>query len=414
MESAKATNLRWRLTALVYVSCALFLIFQGGKASFMLFCILNVLLIYLVLGKWSGISGVKGMRTTTQGSGKENALTAGSRLEVQLHVKIPGVWPIPYVLVRERLLRQGKQSVPFEVSFVPDFKRSGSVFYSTPPLQRGYYRFEETECSTRDIFGLFEHTGRFDSPEPFYVLPQIVSIRHWNQLQRGMKGPFSHAASSRSAKETTQLNGVREYHYGDRLSRIHWNATAKTGEWKSKEFERESIPRTVVVLDRGSFTYAKPERFELAVSVAASLFDFGLRRESSMGLISAGARTEGYEPRPTAEQRKLVMNHLVGVEADGEAGIYRSLMQASSLLAPGSFVVLVTPQEGEEMVKTMQWLDRRGMIPCLIHVDQEGGKPLIPSGSKEWKKLIRAKGWPIYSVRNLQDLPAALEGGGLR
>lgn len=414
METARASNLRWRLTALVYVCCALFLLFQGGKTAFMLFCILNVLIIYLVLGKWSGIGGVTGVRQISVGSGSEGVLAAGTRLEVKLRMKVPGFWPIPYVLVRDRLERQGKQVMPFEVSFVPDFRRSGEVVYTTPPLPRGFYRFEETECSTRDIFGLFEHTGSFTSAAPFRVLPQTVPIREWSRMQRGMKGAFSHTQSSRSAKETTQINGVREYHYGDRLSRIHWNATAKTGEWKSKEFERESIPRTVVVLDRNSYAYGKADRFELAVSAAASLFEYGLRRDTSMGLVSIGARMEGFAPRAGAEQRNLVMNHLIGVEADGDAGIYRALQGAGTLLGQGAFVVLVTPQDGDEIVKTMQWLDRRGMTPALIHLEADPAGPAASGKSAEWRRILQAKGWFAASIRQLQELPAALEGGGSR
>ena len=409
METARAMNYRWRLTGVVYVSCSLYLLFQGGKTAFMLFAILNVLIIYLALGKLSGIGMVKGTRTLAGiGGHQDNVLSAGTRLDVQLHVKIPGIWPIPYVLVQDRLERKGGQSMQFEVSFIPDFRRNGHVQYSTPPLSRGWYSFQPTECVTRDIFGLFEHSGRFESGSTFTVLPQTVPIRYWSQLQRGLKGPYSHAVSHRSAKETTQINGVREYHYGDRLSRIHWNATAKTGEWKSKEFERESVPRTVVVLDRCGNAYGNAERFELAVSAAASLVEYGLRRETAMGLVSVGATADGYQPRSTADQRKLIMNHLVGVQADGTSGLYRSLRQASVLLSPGSFVVLVTPHKGEEVVKTMQWLERSGMTPCVIHLPDSDRQ--AADAQAGWQKLVQVRGWQCYNVRALQELPSALEG----
>ena len=68
-------------------------------------------------------------------------------------------------------------------------------------------------------------------------------------MRSGAKGGFSHASAARASRETTQINGIREFLPGDRLSRIHWGATAKTGQWKSKEFEREALPRTIVLLD---------------------------------------------------------------------------------------------------------------------------------------------------------------------
>ncbi|REJ15205.1 MAG: DUF58 domain-containing protein [Paenibacillaceae bacterium] len=409
MATARAISLRWRLTGAVYLCCTLYLLFQGGKTALMLFVILNVLLLYLALGRLSGIGRVKGERRLGGNAGPHTpVLSAGSKLEVGLDIRIPGFWPVPYVLVQDTLERTGGQPMMFEVSFIPDFRRTGSVHYSTPPLQRGWYTFRKTECVTRDIFGLFEHRGSIDSVQRFTVLPQTVPIRQWNRVERGLKGPYAYAVSNRFSKETTQINGVREYIYGDRLSRIHWNATAKTGEWKSKEFDRESVPRTVIVLDRCGTAYVNADHFELAVSIAASLVEYGIRRETAMGIVSSGATADGFLPRSTAEQRQLILNHLVGVQADGTAGLYRSLRQSPLLIPRGSFVVLVTPHSGEEVVRTMEWLDRSGNTPCLIHLPGERSR----AETSGWQRMLTARGWPVYNVRTLAELPAALEGGG--
>ena len=412
MDILKTKVSRWWLVASLYITCVFYLLFQGGKTSFMVFMIVNVLLVYLILGRWSGVARTQGTRRLQHKGGTGESLPAGTRLEVKLQLRVPGIWPIPYVMVREKLVREGQGEMPFEIPFVPDLRRGGEVSYLTPPLARGNYKFAPTVCSTWDIFGLFEHTGHFSSPGEFRVLPQTIGIRYWRQLNRGMKGPFSHAASSRSSKETTQLNGVREYHYGDRLSRVHWNATAKTGEWKSKEFEREALPRTVVILDRNEQAYPQADRFELAVSVAASLFEHGLRRETAMGLVSVGDTPEGFSPRSTPAQRKVVLSHLVGVAADSPLPLYPALKQAGTLLAPGSFAVLITPQGGEETVKTMQWLERTGLVPCMIYIADDQA-PGAVAQDESWQRLIRSRGWPFYTIRHLQELPGQLEGGGM-
>ncbi|SEN06936.1 DUF58 domain-containing protein [Paenibacillus sp. OV219] len=415
MLTAKATLLRWRLIGLVYITSLLFLLFQGGKTSFMLFCIFNVLLIYLVFGRWSGIAGVTGIRKLGSGTASiaEQSLSAGSRLDVQISVQIPGVWPIPYVLVRDRLTSHSGKTVPFEASFVPSYRRAGSISYTTPPLERGVYRFESTECSTRDIFGLFEHKGSFESSVPFSVYPRTVAIRQWKQLKRGAKGPYSTSASRLAAKETTQINGVREYIYGDRLSRIHWNATAKTGQWKSKEFERESLPRTIVVLDRYVGAYEKPEQFELAVSTAASMLEFGFRRGTAVGLVSIGSRTDGFAPTASPDQRELMMKHLVRVQADGDQPLYRALRQSSAITQAGSFVVVVSPQTGEDTVRAMEWLNRTGVVPVLVHLKPGGTERNNVSDIRtgEWMRLLRRNGIAVHMISTLQELPDVLEGG---
>ncbi|RIE04152.1 DUF58 domain-containing protein [Cohnella faecalis] len=77
-------------------------------------------------------------------------------------------------------------------------------------------------------------------------------------------------------------------HPRDRFSRIHWNATAKTGQWKSKEYEREALPRVVFVLDRNAASYRTPELFELALSTAASLVELSQQKGMQIGFVSAG------------------------------------------------------------------------------------------------------------------------------
>lgn len=410
MNEQKKQRFRKLFIAAVYICSLFYFLFQGGKTSLMLFIILNLLLLYLLLGRYSGIAKVSGSRThSLHGAGSQpDTLVAGSSLDVNVEVRIPGYYPLPYVIVRDSFVRHDGRSFQFETSFVPNWKRSGSISYQTPPLPRGEYRFAETECLAYDVFGLFEHSGSFATASSFSVLPQTIPLRQWSGFQRGIRGPYSHASASRSAKETTQINGVREYHYGDRLSRVHWNATAKTGEWKSKAFERESLPRTLVILDRHSESYNdSPERFELAVSVAASFMEHGLKEDTAMGLLSAGEKVTMLPPRSGLEQRSIAMKHLTSVSADAPYRIYDSLTRSESMIEPGAFAILITADIGSGMIRSMEWLSRKGVTPCLIHI---GAIDDRISGNIAWKGLIRSRGWKLYEVKQLQDLPTALEG----
>ncbi|MWC27556.1 DUF58 domain-containing protein [Paenibacillus sp. MMS18-CY102] len=402
---------RWHIVASLYLGSICYLLFQGGRTAVMLLVILTALILYLILGKWSGIRSVQGERKLGQFGNADGQAISGTSAEVSLSVHVPGYYPLPYILVRDRLFRHDGQSIPFETSFVPNWKRFGEVRYTTPPLKRGLYRFGPTECSTRDVFGMFEHSGSFETGTSFSVVPQTVPLRGWHQIRRGMRGPHSHASAPRAAKETTQINGVREYLYGDKLSRVHWNATAKTGEWKSKAFERESLPRTIVVLDRSTEAYGiRQERFELAVSVAASLIELGMRRETAMGLVSAGEHTAVLAPRSGADHRAGMIRHLTVVEPDASQSLYASLQRLESVWEPGTLVVFVSGAQGDSVMRAMSWLSRKGVSLSYIGIedaDLRGGRMIKAA----WLQALRAKGWSAYSVRQLQDLPAVLEGG---
>lgn len=393
--------------ALLFASSLLFLLFQGGKLAFMVFIIVAMLCLYLALSRWSGIARTAGSRELLNAE-HEAVLEAGTSLAVQIRVHVPGVWPIPYVSVKDRLVRRGGEEHTFEAFLIPDWKRRGEVSYRTPPLRRGFYHFGETDCATEDIFGLFRHTGKLELPHAFGVLPQKAHIRDWKQLHQLFRGMHHHSATTRSHRETTQINGVREYIYGDRLSRIHWNATAKTGTWKSKEFERESLPKTIVLLDRNQKAYRSKEHFELAVSIAASLIDYGGNRDLALGLLSVGKDSKYFEPRLSVSHQKIIANHLIDVEPDGSYTLLDVLRDRTRLFMPGVFFTIISPQTGDAMKQALSWIDQRQMNPCHIWISCE-----VPDAERErWRRGMQANGTMGYAVSSLDELVTALGGRG--
>jgi uncharacterized protein (DUF58 family) len=391
------------------VSAGCYLLFQGGKTSLMLFVILNALGIYLMLGRWSGIGGVQGIRLTDTGEGKSTLLTAGMRLQVKLKMQIPGYWPLPYIIVREKLVRStGGESQLYEMSFVPDYRRRGEVQFETAPLRRGRYQFQRTDCSTRDIFGLFEHRGSFAEPFHIQVLPRTVELKDWRLFRRSQRGVFQHTFTSLWARETTQIDGVREYIHGDRLSRIHWNATAKTGQWKSKEFEREALPRVVFVLDRNSASYVVADQFELAVSVAASLIELTIAKRMPIGFVSSGQTSYWFGEGRSPVTRDEVFQHLVDVESDGKVSLGELLGQVAERYEPGIHIVIIGSSTDEQTVVAMNALESKRMVPSVIHIADKHYQADEIAKFRQWQLLCQAKQWEFCSVSQLDKLPQVL------
>jgi len=380
-----------------------FLLFQGGKLALMLFVIMLILSVYLLLGQWSGIKRTQGARIL-QNVEHSGTLESGSTLGVSIQLQIPGFWPMPYIFVKDNLYHKNGSELAFEATIVPDWRRRGEWEYRTPPLRRGSYSFGSTECVTEDIFGLFEHNGMLKLPHSFVVMPQTVPIREWYQFHQMMKGTNHHSSTTRAVRETTQINGVREYIYGDRISRIHWNATAKTGTWKSKEFEKESLPKSYLVLDRQRNAFPDVEQFELAVSVAASLFQYGAAKSLALGLISTGGDDVYYEPRAGQNQQKAVMQHLIHVEADGAYSLRQVLREKAQNLVPGSFIALITPLYGEALLPIFSWLKQLQLNPCHLWICAE------EQDKDRWLRQLHSLGVTGYAVGSLQELPVVLGG----
>lgn len=392
----------WYVAA-CFVGSLLFALFQGGKLAYMLLMIVSVLCLYLVLGRWSGITSVKGARTLESGRG---SYVAGSSIRVRLQAHIPGFWPVPYVIVNETIVGHQGDHYPFEMTFVPDWKRRGEIVYTTPPLSRGFYRFNETICMTEDIFGLFQHEGKLRIDDTFSVLPKTVPIREWAQLTRLIRGAHDHTVTTKALRETTQINGVREYVYGDRISRIHWNATARTGTWKSKEFERETLPKTIVVLDRQSEGYRHRDDFELAVSAAASIFQYGGARHIALGLISIGKTVTYMEASKSELHHRKIQEHLIGVMADGHLPPEQVIQGYMDRLVKGSFVVFISPRTVQQMSRAVQLLKSRQLNVCHLWIRPNASPDTKGTLSAQLKHLDHT----VMPLFGLEDLPVMLEG----
>lgn len=384
-----------------FAASAMFLVFQGGKVALMIFIMVSILSAYLFLGRWSGIVKAEGRREIVHPhAGTE--LEAGASLGVRLRFKIPGYWPIPYVVVKDRLVRKNGETQLFETSFIPDWKRRGEIYYRTPPLRRGIYIFTETACITEDIFGLFRHTGELTLEKTVRVLPRTVTIREWRHFSRIAKGIYDQSAFARALRETTQIDGVREYVYGDRISRIHWNASARTGVWKSKEFERESLPKMVLVLDAHKASYRISERFELAVSIAASLLKYGRHLHLSQGLIATGDKPIVFRPSRESAHRESMANYLIGVEADGSERLPLALKQLGSRVEAKCFIVLITPLPPAEL-ESLRWLAaHQQSVLCHLWIDD--ALDLNPTEKNDRPDI------KTYRIRSLEQLPQLLEG----
>jgi len=346
----------------LYICSLFYFLFQGGKTSLMLFGILNILLIYLSVGYWSGIRNVKGNRLIGyEGHNRQQTqIVAGHSLQITFSAKFTKFMPMPYVLVRENLIRHDGTKQVFEGTMVPGFRNESHWQYIIPHLRRGQYSFGSTTCLSYDAFGLKSHGGEIYINSAIQVFPQTLSAKQWTELLRGHHGIYSSNSISKHAKESTQQNGVRDYMHGDRLSKIHWGATARTGSWKSKDFERESMKKSVVVLDRyvpvstSNERERLQQRFEISVSMAASILDYSMKNDSAVGLLSAGDNYFYSNPSTGMAHHVGMMNHLMTVDADASKPLSQLLHTRMRDLQGNNVLLIVTFELTKALLATLK------------------------------------------------------------
>ncbi|MBU9712347.1 DUF58 domain-containing protein [Evansella tamaricis] len=390
---------------LVWFCSTLFFLFAGGKLSFILFLIMSIITVYLMmLTRWSGIKEITGKRIITKPMGKQR-IESDDTLTVSMTFKIPGFWPLPYVFIKDQVKHHHAGETLYESSFVPDYYRSGSIVYTIPSLRRGKYEFGETECSTVDLLNLFEHKSSLKLPVSLNVFPRTIPIRKWSSIARVKKSESYPLTTPIFQKETTEMDGVKEYIQGDRLSKIHWKASAKTGILKSKEFIKESKPRINLLLDQFPLVYQSDRQFELAVSVAASLIQYTEKNHLPTGLFSPGCNIRYFEPKGNTTFFHQLENHLLEVNKDGKFPIYEVMFDRRFRQMTDSTLVIISPDTSEDFYQRLKWLKRMNIHACHIWVSPEED-----TEHSHWQKALFKHNILFYRVGELKELPAVLGG----
>lgn len=123
------------------------------------------------------------------------------------------------------------------------------------------------------------------------------------------RAPFGERrAPRRLLEDPLRVGGVRPYELGDEPRRIHWKATARTGELQSKVYEPSAHHTLVVFVDQRTQANAMlgsdPALVELGISVAASVAAWGLEQGYAVGLYANGLQMPDEEaaPAPVASE----------------------------------------------------------------------------------------------------------------
>jgi len=394
---------RNKLITAVWTASLLFLLFQGGRLSFLLFTGFSAIVLYLFLVSKSGINNVQITRSIPLAAGER--IVAGTPVDIRLTFFIPGFIPIPYVLVTDRLKRHNGQEMSYETSFVPDWRRRGEVTITTPPLKRGRYSFSETSCTVEDIFGLYQYSKNVSAPFSFTVYPPRVLLKEWQDFNSMYRGRHLHSINSEVQRETTQFNGIREYIHGDPLSRIHWNASARTGTWKSKEYEKESLPRMMIVLDCAA-DYSSDDQFEVAVSTAASLLDYAHHSDLPVGLITGEAEPLWMAPQRGRVHYEKLLNRLIDIEANGTIRLEEVMQARQRELNSRLFLVFITSRSDSSFIQMLRWCRTLSLHASVIQIT-----PHSKQGVQQWQKDLYSIGIPSYRIGSLRELPVVLGGG---
>lgn len=296
-----------RLLLLFAVLLGAALVLQAGLIAFAMYVLIGVLLLSRFLAKkW--VSSLSVSRTVDA----DGAVEAGASVEVRLTIINDGNTPVTWVLIEDLFPEHYLRQKPPRVKITGKrLKLTGlrgggtaTLKYELDCEHRGYYQIGPTLLETGDLFGL--HRTHRVVTKPFFlmVLPKVLPLPKYDFASQRPIGEVNSA--HRLFEDPTRNAGVRPYQTGDPLQRVHWRATARTGELMCKVYEPTTLAGATLLVDffhKGYPARGEPSRSDLVVTTACSLAYAVTMLNQQVGFASNGRDAADLYREAVAVQR---------------------------------------------------------------------------------------------------------------
>ncbi len=265
------------------------------------------------------------------------------------------------------------------------------VRYTVRSHSRGRHRLGPVGIRVKDPFGLSSRTAAHRASSSILVLPRVhpLSQAHPRGAELGTEGTVPHRVALHGEDDAA----IREYRDGDDLRRIHWPATARTGELMVRQEDLPARRRAVLLLDtRSSALPATDPRsgLEWAVSAAASIAVHLLELGYTMHVLTAdNTSSSGVVD---AEGHDAILDLLAEVGQCSDADFLAAERRAAALTQGGGLVVAVVGALDDDQARSVASLRRSGGHGIALVVADSGKAPRDADVSRTATILTDA-GW---------------------
>ncbi|MEX2091998.1 MAG: DUF58 domain-containing protein [Pirellulales bacterium] len=303
--------MRWLVVTIAFILVALAL--NLGLLAYAMYLLLGVIVLSRTLAdRWSA------HLTATRSINREH-VKIGDSVAVVTVIENHTWLPIPWLLLEDLLPRKALIHSPPNLQItgrrlqLVSFRGRGrkTISYQLKCNCRGYYQLGPLVAETGDVFGLYRRYRILSEPSFVLVYPDVIPLAGFDIASRRPIGEVR--MSHRLFEDPTRIAGVRGYQPGDPFNRIHWRATARTGELHSKIYEPSTVAGATILLDFHQQSFAaedEPVRSELVVTAAASLAGALCQMGQQVGFITNGRdaaeriRREGWNHEQVRTRRE--------------------------------------------------------------------------------------------------------------
>jgi hypothetical protein len=112
---------------------------------------------------------------------------------------------------------------------------------------RGNYYIGVDKIEITDFFGFYKFQYTEVEQHKILVYPKLRELK--SHVLRNVVNESNESVISNDMQSQSVFTDIRPYIPGDSLNRIHWNLTAKTGEFMTKDYSGQMTNMTMVFLD---------------------------------------------------------------------------------------------------------------------------------------------------------------------
>lgn len=381
-------------------------------------------------------------------SSNAGVVEIGETVRVEVTIENTGHLTVPWLLIEDALPRETLTRV------TPRFQAEGPrlaltrlapgesaalIDYEVKFLARGYYQLGPLLMETGDVFGLHRRFRVAAEPHFAMVLPKVLPLEGYNLASRRPVGEIR--IMHRLFEDSTRLAGIRPYQQGDPLNRIHWRATARTGELHSRVFENSCVAGATILLDFHVDSYSGSTgevSAELAIMAAAALANAVFLLGQQVGFVSNGRdaadriREEGWTAeflsradavrqavtkpendrlRPLVvetgkgrDRLQCILETLARLEYTDGFDFPTMIRAVASRIPRNATVVAILRRVTPEIAAALGDLTRQGFLVNAIVV--AFGGEAVPDWAKppDWAEMLLSQGMDFHMVTDEESI----------
>ncbi len=381
---------------------------SGGFLPWFLFYVFIVLILYELCCGWFTLRTVEIERRVSA-----YHLSATQALEIEISISRNHIWPMYWAKVCDELPEPLFLRADNPVQIVmPFWSKHVLCKYRITQIPRGIYHLGDTYLESGDIFGIQKFSQRFHHfrhNEKIVVYPHVVPVHGWNRAYAKKLG--KRRSITGRLEESANVIGVCKYIPGDKLSRIHWPASARTGILQAKEFELHVESDWVFVLDTSQNSFLQND--------GGQLFDLGMTITASLMRCVHDARekfrVEVYtnqfsEIFTGGDQSSFLrcMDVLAELKPICSIPFAKSFARMTSENPSGRTFIIISPDISKEMAAVMTWVIRRSSIEWFAPILRSS----LTADELNFTRMLQANRVPIHLISRPEQL-STLERGGM-